>query len=88
MQLIGILSFRSDETLQEINHAIRGNLEVLRGITLANQKESTVLTDLARQDRRDSKTLKILSFIVVLYMPATLVAVCTLVMNPLTSNAG
>lgn len=77
MQLMGILAFRGNETLQEVNHDIRGSLEILRGITLSNQKESETLTDLARQDRRDSKMLKILSFIVVMYVPATLVAVCT-----------
>ena len=41
-----ILSFRSNEILQEINQDIRGNLKVLRGITSANQKESATLTDL------------------------------------------
>ena len=76
MQLMGILSFRSNETLQEINQDIRGNLEVLRCITSANQKESATLTDLARQNQRDSKMLKALSFIVVMYVPGTLVAVC------------
>lgn len=77
MQLMGILSFRGNETLQEVNHDIRGSLETLRSITLSNQKESETLTDLARQDQRDSKMLKLLSFIVVMYVPATLVAVCT-----------
>ena len=74
---MGILNFRGNETLREINQDIRGNLEVLRGITSANQKESATLTDLARQNQRDSKMLKALSFIVVMYVPATLVAVGT-----------
>ena len=50
-------------------------LKTLRGITVSNQEESETLTDLARQDLRDSKTLKILSFIVVMDVPATLVLI-------------
>ena len=84
---MGILNFRGNETLQEINHAIRGNLEVLKGITSSNQRESATLTDLARQEQRDSKMLKVLSFIVVMYVPATLVAVCTSAMNSLVWTA-
>lgn len=76
MQLMGILNFRGNETLQEINNAIRSNLEILRSIAASNQKETAALTELAQQDQRDSKKIKDLSFIVVLYVPATLVAVC------------
>lgn len=74
---MGILDYRGNETLQEVNHAIRGSLEMIKGITSSAQKESANLTDIARQDRRDSKMIKVLSFIVVMYVPATLVAVCS-----------
>ncbi|KAI4188773.1 MAG: hypothetical protein L6R41_001919 [Letrouitia leprolyta] len=47
---------------------------MIKGITSSAQKESANLTDIARQDRRDSKMIKVLSFIVVMYVPATLVA--------------
>ena len=87
---MGILNFRGNETLQEIDHAIRSNLEVLRGITSSNQRESATLTDLARQGQRDSKMLKVLSFIVVMYVPATLLAVRTSGPSSLiwTANSG
>ena len=76
MQLFRILDFRGNETLQDINRAIRSNLEVLQGIASESRQENTNLTNLTLQSQQDSKTLKALNFVVVVYVPASLMAVC------------
>jgi hypothetical protein len=81
-QLFQILDFRSNETLQNTNRDIRGNLEALQRIALETQHNGETLADLAHQNQRDSKTLKALSFIAVIFLPASLIAVCMPTVSP------
>jgi len=76
VQFFRILDIRGNETLQATNCAIRGNLEVLQRITTEIRQENATFADLAQQGQRDSKMLKALSFIMVMYAPASLFAVC------------
>jgi hypothetical protein len=51
------------------------NLDILQHIASQTYLENTTLTELARQGRKDSRTLKILSIVATIYLPASLVAV-------------
>ncbi len=77
VQFFRILDVRGNETLQATNCAIRGNLEVLQRIKTEIRQENATFADLAQQGQRDSRMLKALSFIVVMYLPASLLVVCT-----------
>lgn len=54
---------------------MRMNLDVLQCIASQIQQENSVLNDLTRQSQKDSRTLKILSIVATMYLPASLVAV-------------
>lgn len=77
VQLFRILDIRGNETLQATNYANHCNLEVLQRVTTEIRQENATFADLARQGQRDSKMLKDLSFVAVMYVPASLLAVCS-----------
>jgi Mg2+ and Co2+ transporter CorA len=62
--------------LQETNESIRANLEMTQRITSAIKQENTTLTAIGQQGQEDSRTLKVLSILATIYLPATLIAVC------------
>ena len=52
-------------------------LDLLRQISARSAQDSVVAVDLARQGQHDSKLLKALSTVATIYLPASLMAVCT-----------
>lgn len=55
--------------------ALQSNVEILKAISMEAKQESVSLTSIARRGQSDSTTLKALSRIAMLYLPATLIAV-------------
>ena len=74
-ELSKILECRSEELLQDTNEAMKQSLDSLRSIAWQSQQESKILASLAIQGRKDSQTLKALTTIATMYLPASLVAV-------------
>ncbi|KAL9075021.1 MAG: hypothetical protein Q9161_001952 [Pseudevernia consocians] len=69
-----IIEFRNDETLKVAGQALQANVEILKAISMEAKQESVSLTSIARRGQSDSTTLKALSRIAMLYLPATLIA--------------
>jgi len=76
-----MLEYRNDELSIRTNTAIKTNGDQLRTITehaaAANDSMTTLTTDI----HSDSKFIKILTFIAMLYTPASLIAVSNLEMG-------
>ncbi|KAL9072589.1 MAG: hypothetical protein Q9161_003447 [Pseudevernia consocians] len=68
LQLIQLLSYRRADTLNA--HA-----KALRGLTATSTAQSASLRDLTEKTRMDSRCMRILTFIALLYLPANLIAV-------------
>jgi hypothetical protein len=60
------------------NEGIRDNGEVMKQLTIAANSENEVLGYLAKESHRDSRFVKILTFVALLYLPASLIAVIPL----------
>jgi Mg2+ and Co2+ transporter CorA len=54
---------------------MRNNLDILQRTASQIHGDNATLTQLARQGHKDSRTLKILSIVATLYLPASLIAV-------------
>lgn len=67
--LIQLLSYRRADILNA--HA-----EALRGLTATSTAQSASLRDLTEKTRTDSRCMRILTFIALIYLPASLIAVC------------
>jgi hypothetical protein len=74
-QLSKILEYRNDEAICHSEEAIRSNGEALNQITSAIRTENEKLNELTSKTARDSKTMKALTFLATLYLPASLIAV-------------
>jgi hypothetical protein len=61
--------------LAETSSAIRKNIVSLEAISLESHEESRALRRIAQQTEKDSITLKTLTFITTVYLPASLIAV-------------
>ena len=70
-QLSKLLSYRKADILN--THA-----EALRIVTAASNVQSTCLTDLAKKARQDSRSTRIITAIATVYLPASLLAVSSL----------
>lgn len=69
-KLLQILDYRHDEGIQRTAIATQGILS-------AAQVDNDRMRDIARATQRDSQTMKVLTFIAILYLPGTLVSVRT-----------
>jgi hypothetical protein len=63
-----ILDFRDNEN-------IRLNLSKTRELLIAAEQESLMLSDIAKQTQQDSRSMKIVTFIALVFLPGSLVAV-------------
>lgn len=68
MQLSQILNYRNEEMLVKSNDA-------MREIALATKAENELMSALIGKSQRDSYTVKVLTYVALLYLPASLVAV-------------
>ena len=83
LQLSKIVEFRNDQVLRDTNRAMQATLDVLQNIAFQNQRENETLAKLALNGQSDSKTLKALTLIATMYLPASLIAVNMLDSSPL-----
>lgn len=75
LQLSQILDFRNEEETISSSHTMRDMLKVLTDLGTSAQQESESLRMLSEQAQDDARFTKILTFIAMLYLPASLVAV-------------
>ena len=75
MQLSQILNYRNEDMLVKSNDALRKSSEATREIALAAKAENELISALIRKSQRDSHTVKVLTYIALIYLPASLIAV-------------
>ncbi len=81
-KLFEILKYRNSETIGKTNQtinttnqAIHQNGLAIRELTVASIRENEIIAQLTERAWRDSRSVRILTFIALLYLPATLIAV-------------
>lgn len=74
-KLFQVLQFRNDEALAQSNTIMQHNSRVLSELGSSSREENKAMIVLTKQGRQDSRFMKILTFIAMLYLPASLVAV-------------
>ena len=70
-----IRSFRFSEELERSSKALEASMVALETNTAAIHTENRDMLQLTRQNRGDAMRLKILTYITIVYLPATLIAV-------------
>lgn len=75
IQLFQMLEYRNDELSIRTNTAVKNNAEQLKTITEQAVAANDSMTTLTADINNDSKFIKILTLIAVLYTPASLIAV-------------
>lgn len=73
-QLQQILTYRNDETSQRIDGSIARQATALHDLARAAARDSEALASLGRRAQRDSRTVKVLTIVAAMYLPAALVA--------------
>lgn len=63
--------------MSETNERIHQNGEAVKQLIIASNAENQTLARLAEESQRGSRVLKVLTFVAMLYLPATLIAVTT-----------
>ena len=61
--------------LVKSNNALQRSSDAMREIALATKAESEIMSALISKSQRDSHTVKVLTYIALIYLPASLVAV-------------
>ena len=74
-QLSQILNYRNEDMLVKSNDALRRSSDAMREIALAAKAENELISALMGKFQRDSHAVKILTYIALIYLPASLVAV-------------
>lgn len=77
LQLFQVLEYRNDELQIQTSRAIQYNGDQLKALSQAASAENGFMTRLTYEIQNDSKFIKILTTIAMLYAPASLMAVCT-----------
>ena len=80
MQLSQILNYRNENMLVKSNDALQKGSDAMREIALATKAENELMSALIGKSQKDSRTVKILTYTALIYLPASLVAV-----SPVTS---
>ena len=75
MQLSQILNYRNEDMLVKGNEALRRSSDAMREIALAAKAENELISALIGKSQQDSHAVKILTYIALVYLPASLVAV-------------
>lgn len=70
-----MLQFRNAEEFTRSNNMVQHNSYVLTELGKAAKQENGAIMKLTEKGRSDSRSTKILTFIAMLYLPASLVAV-------------
>ena len=72
-----ILSYRNQDALVKSNEVLNRNIDVMRELAVAAKSENELITILVSKSQKDSHTIKILTIVTLIYLPASLVAVST-----------
>ena len=67
---------------------MRQNSDTMRVVAIATKKDTEIAGKLAEKAQRDSRSVKVLTFIAMLYLPASLVAVSLRDLPSIFSNLG
>ena len=81
MQLSQILNYRNENMIVKSNDALQKGSDAMREIALATKAENELMSALIGKSQKDSRTVKILTYTALIYLPASLVAV-----SPVTSS--
>lgn len=74
-QLSQILNYRNEDMLVKSNDALNKSSDAMREIALAAKAENELMSALISKSQKDSHTVKVLTCIALIYLPASLVAV-------------
>ena len=75
MQLSQILNYRNENMIVQSNDALNRNSDAMREIAIAAKADNELISILIGKSQKDSHTVKILTYIALIYLPASLVAV-------------
>lgn len=75
MQLAHILEYRNDELLIKNSEELHRSSESAREIATAAKAEQGAVALILAKAQKDSSLVKILTFVAMLYLPASLIAV-------------
>jgi hypothetical protein len=75
LKLSKVLDARRDEILLQTNAAMQANLDILKSIAFIAGEENKKLSKISSNTLKDSNTLKALTTIATMYLPASLTAV-------------
>jgi Mg2+ and Co2+ transporter CorA len=64
---------------------MKDNLEALNYVASSSHRAQISLTDIARESQNDSTTIKVLTVIATIYLPASLLAVSLPIINVINS---
>jgi hypothetical protein len=74
-QVLHILQSRNNENMHEQSRALMRDIEALQGIANDTRSQSKTIASIARQASRDSQSIKALTTVATMYLPASLLAV-------------
>lgn len=74
-QLFHILEYRNDESIHKTSQALTGNVAVLGRIANDTKRENERMARISEQSSKDSRAMRVLTFVATLYLPATFMAV-------------
>lgn len=69
-----ILNYRNEDMIVKSNEALNKSSEAMREIALAAKAENELISALISKSQKDSHTVKVLTYIALIYLPASLVA--------------
>ncbi|PVI08330.1 hypothetical protein DM02DRAFT_722620 [Periconia macrospinosa] len=72
--LVHMLDYRNDDVLIRTNEASHANSEHMRTIAAAAHQENKAIVALAEKSSNDSRVIRILTFVTIFYLPASLAA--------------
>ena len=75
MQLSDIVKLRNTRIMQATDQGIQASLSALQSIAAQTHQENMTLLKISQQGQNDSRTLKVLTIIATMYLPASLIAV-------------
>jgi len=69
------LDYRNDENIYKITEAMRQNSDIMRVIAAGAREDNEMIGKLTEKAQRDSRAVKVLTYVALMYLPAQLVAV-------------
>ncbi|KAF8537378.1 hypothetical protein BDD12DRAFT_982194 [Trichophaea hybrida] len=70
-----ILDYRNDENIYKITEAMRQNSDTMRVLAASAREDNEAIGRLAEKSQKDSRAVKVLTYVALMYLPAQLVAI-------------